>query len=1143
MQQVKRERTENTMQVAKQTKLELKPLSEIGVLKDERNSIIPIYNMLAKSDFWHDFGGNMMQELLNNVSLLSSLSFAERGKRIAEIRSKLKGNPSVQEYFMNSLDKILPTNNEKEKSNYLPEKKLLSTLGVKFDAIETILKQWNEQNKPLSQLPAPMDIQPTYGNYTRNYNIKAVPVKAYDEDFFLPSAFELQTNVRNFILMIDASHLSMTELGNSKKIIVTDDGTIGEGFIKSYIEDSYKDTHQYNFYIVQSNENDSDPATKLSYVNVDNDLKNINIFFLKDEGNISVYNEYSKDSEDQNQNLYSSIGIETLRTQDNAIQATLSGLVSTIVEDLGEMSKIDKAAQKAVDLLIENNGITPESLSYFLLKRAGDWCQALCLLDKTRKYTLNKRKVTERKTKSGTVKYDVTYEPLPMKMSIQDILDFHKGEVVTALLTLDRVLLVFSLLLGIDVFFTTKYLNINKDNKIGNSIHWSLYFKNNDIKLSDANKVQITNKTLSLITDEKIKAYQSGYEELVKLSEVQKDMVKEYPDIILKSKNLYEYIYNLQLLSNYIVNAVSKEEIEENHKQIDTCVYKLKDYYTEYVNTKKDSLLFAMRNENEILSNLNSKQATFLKINNQIIEPEYPSIKMDDKIFTQLKERIRQNKNTDLKKETIFNNFIEYTIKELRKNMTEIMKRNIFDEADINKLKKIDTQEKTELKITLHFINNTIPIDEKVSRKQSLMLKYIEDTVKSIFQTNLMSGGGIVLSSLDMYTLENYILINFFKLRNRRILACNQYKYTQLSQFTTTDDTLNSLFIGLKHSYISDKNGNKFSIIDDYVVTDDEAQYFFNIDNSQKKDVNTLLEEMKKNKEEEDSAGIKEEAKTEKYYYLMYKYLIFRERLYKCDKLMMKYYELYDEYNKEIQIAIENNPEKEASIRDISSKTTDLAAPFLPQSLYNKVRNFHINEILSLKDEVKKDAFISFKNVATKQAPLNLYHYFDYIYVFIEDIRLAIFSYLRRYFHPTVEKTFTEFWEPLYLSELLSIKEEEEAQVQKEFKDELKLEHTEEQKARVFIESQFKEDGTQIATLKPLIEELVPSVEEKLSGEEQKMMDEEVINILFSIKYQQQTSQLQHDKFFQTYSQQGGRRKQTRRKGKVSPKRKTRGKK
>ncbi len=86
-------------------------LYDVGLLREKRESIKTIFNILAKSDFWHDFDSNLMQDLLENVSLTSSLSFAQRGTAINTIRTSLKGNPSVVDYFLSSIDRILPSGN------------------------------------------------------------------------------------------------------------------------------------------------------------------------------------------------------------------------------------------------------------------------------------------------------------------------------------------------------------------------------------------------------------------------------------------------------------------------------------------------------------------------------------------------------------------------------------------------------------------------------------------------------------------------------------------------------------------------------------------------------------------------------------------------------------------------------------------------------------------------------------------------------------------------------------------------------------------------------------------------------------------------------------------------------------------------
>ncbi len=195
----------------KEAAIERTELATLGVDPGTRKTILEVFNMLAKSDFWHDFHTSLIQELLNNTSLSSSISFAERGKRIATIRDSLKGKSiSVSDYFMNQLDILLPGG---AGAPYKKERELMKTINLNFETMEKECKVWNEKGDIPELLPLQFgEKSPTYGAFQRKYKVSAIPVKISGENKFLPSAFETLSTYKNFILIIDASHLSMTKL-------------------------------------------------------------------------------------------------------------------------------------------------------------------------------------------------------------------------------------------------------------------------------------------------------------------------------------------------------------------------------------------------------------------------------------------------------------------------------------------------------------------------------------------------------------------------------------------------------------------------------------------------------------------------------------------------------------------------------------------------------------------------------------------------------------------------------------------------------------------------------------------------------------------------------------------------------------------
>ena len=170
------------------------------------------------------------------------------------------------------------------------------------------------------------------------------------------------------------------------------------------------------------------------------------------------------DGKDQNAHVYSGYNMITKKGKGKTVSATLvstSGVMVT-VEDIKESSKVTNAVSNAVlSMLTKNN--PDDAMAYFFLKRAGDWCQALTLLDKSRKY-----KITAGKGSTP---------PFSQETTLAEI-EARNASIV--LITNDRVLLAYSVTLGLNVMFTN----------VRNQTNWLVYFKNLESgKIDDAKDV------------------------------------------------------------------------------------------------------------------------------------------------------------------------------------------------------------------------------------------------------------------------------------------------------------------------------------------------------------------------------------------------------------------------------------------------------------------------------------------------------------------------------------------------------------------------------------------------------------------------------------------------------------------------------
>jgi hypothetical protein len=161
---------------------------------------------------------------------------------------------------------------------------------------------------------------------------------------------------------------------------------------------------------------------------------------------IHLYIRSAQPSNDPNTAAYTAFTISTRRTgspETPKVQAsaTTSEGVFT-VDDVGIESEVTAATQRAVTMSL-NKRPNNEILLSFILKRFGDWCQALCLLDKTRRYRVVQVNGTgARIMEEGAI------------VTLEDLETVHSADVF--LLTLDRVLLAFALMLGLNVMFTSK---------------------------------------------------------------------------------------------------------------------------------------------------------------------------------------------------------------------------------------------------------------------------------------------------------------------------------------------------------------------------------------------------------------------------------------------------------------------------------------------------------------------------------------------------------------------------------------------------------------------------------------------------------------------------------------------------------------
>jgi hypothetical protein len=276
----------------------------------------------------------------------------------------------------------------------------------------------------------------------RTYSVIAVPEKIGGDHMHMVSCLTALTKTQNIVIMWDAGSCEISQIGGAFERIIP-------GFDPTVI---------YNIFFINSKENLSDPAPKPTIDTLKSSNPNVNIYFLEefDPSAPTTYPIWPGNQVDQNAHAFSGYKLVTTRGQGKQVSGTLftpEG-VAFNVEDIKEASKVANAVTNAV--LANLMGRSPEEqMSHFFLKRAGDWCQALCLLDRSREYRVSPPS-----------------QVFGEKLTLAD-LESKNASIV--LITNDRVLLSYGVTLGLNVVFTN----------VRNAVNWLIYFRNTDVARVD----------------------------------------------------------------------------------------------------------------------------------------------------------------------------------------------------------------------------------------------------------------------------------------------------------------------------------------------------------------------------------------------------------------------------------------------------------------------------------------------------------------------------------------------------------------------------------------------------------------------------------------------------------------------------------
>ena len=400
--------------------------------------------LFAKSDFKHDFGENIdtrdkytSSDLQRFVEISERYGLSKTKALISGFNNVINKNP----YFLlkDSISSQIYPETVEAQGEFVDEEAVMSSIGMDYGSVKRTLKLDKTTRKnDLERCEDPARFAATAiqgDDELRNYTLSAVPLKINQKTANIASAFyNLSQRKKAFALIIDAAGgLSLTSIKNTALAPVTAD--------------------KITFYILENIENDSDSATKLKHVDKD-PKSNVTLFYLREVQQSVVYPPFELlESKAQGENLYGNARLILSRVASGETEADFVYPGEEYhIENVSQNANVKNASLNVLAAGIA--GRVREAHLYPYLKRVGDWCQALSLLDTSRVYDI----------------LDEDHNPTGQQTTLQQL---EEQDVEIGLVTLDRILLAYALNLGLNVFFTT-----------GSDLTSLLYFKNDEIQLS-----------------------------------------------------------------------------------------------------------------------------------------------------------------------------------------------------------------------------------------------------------------------------------------------------------------------------------------------------------------------------------------------------------------------------------------------------------------------------------------------------------------------------------------------------------------------------------------------------------------------------------------------------------------------------------
>jgi hypothetical protein len=704
------------------------------------------------------------------------------------------------------------------------------------------------------------------------------------------------------------------------------------------------------FYVIKSTENESDSANKVTSYSTDTD--NVNKIFLKDTDTVNIYPSFGPGELGNNAAVYTDIKFRAQRNENGEIDGTYTLANGSEVEipNLSESSKIAKTALKVMETYIDNyaeyargKDVKQKVCLYFPVKKFGDWCQALCLLDTSRSYEQT----------------DENERVLDGKTTLSDIAK--DGEV--GVLTGDQILLAYSLLLGVNAFFTVK-VRPPADEVEATPVEKRAHFDRevlayNKLAKDSRDRNTIAGKTADKYKTGKLKSDDSEHSDHWLFFFKNNDGLDETPltakDTSDFKAKLIELLANLNAHLGEITGPVAEASMPSENIVDGRLVIPARMTVNESIISYIDEL----RNKGRILSSVSTEDVTAIigevTAMRDALNGAGPHLKRNfrvDLLEKRVDGLIAQNNAT-----------LELGLSPEEKVTTKAVVDSIFTEkllADTTMFQRFlstvlypirDDFKNTQVQIPR--IASLVPMDASVMQspggrgrtsrvRESNQKKFIY-TLNDVFSAFLPKAGGVRLANtLDQQKAQ--LKEAFYKIRLRSILIVKTKKelaaaagrentqrrcgsYRENSKFAgemsdvarelfpaaapqaaekclSVDDATRNVegspyYIALVENYVLDRNGNYCSVLDNYIVTIDECSTFITVKDDAcdviKTSVIVDLVENNSKKQKDFIANIEKDEN----YLLMLNYLYYRFLLLRHDILYTKYRELELEQNTE----------------------------------------------------------------------------------------------------------------------------------------------------------------------------------------------------------------------------------------------------